>query len=52
MIGGLLVNAYLSFNLPGAAFLIREYQVWGIVLGAAVGCLLGWAAGLLWRRLI
>lgn len=52
MIGGLLVNAYLSFDLPGAAFLIREYQVWGIVLGAAGGCLLGWAAGLLWRRLI
>jgi beta-N-acetylhexosaminidase len=51
LIGGLAVNAYISFNLPGADLLIREYHIWGIVLGVAGGCLLGWAAGLLWRWL-
>ncbi len=51
MVGGLLVNAYISFNLPGAVFLVREYHIWGIVLAVAGGCLLGWAAGLVWRWL-
>ena len=51
MVGGLLVNAYISFNLPGAVFLVREYNIWGIVLAVAGGCLLGWAAGLVWRWL-
>lgn len=51
LIGGLLANAYISFNLPGAALLIREYHIWGIVLGVAGGSLLGWGAGLLWRYL-
>ncbi|MBN2044084.1 MAG: hypothetical protein JW757_03610 [Anaerolineales bacterium] len=50
LIGGLLVNAYLSFNLPGAAMLVREYQIWGIVLSVAGGCLLGWTAGAIWKR--
>ena len=49
LIGGLLVNAYISFNLPGAAVLVREYHIWGIVLGVAGGCLAGWAIGLIWR---
>ena len=49
LIGGLLVNAYISFNLPGAALLVSEYHIWGIVLGVAGGCLIGWAIGLAWR---
>ncbi len=49
LVGGLLVNAYLSFSLPGTAGLIREYHIWGIVLGVGGGCLLGWGFGLLWR---
>ena len=49
LIGGLLVNAYISFNLPGAATLVSEYHIWGIVLGVAGGCLIGWAIGLAWR---
>lgn len=49
LIGGLLVNAYISFNLPGSSLLVSEYHIWGIVLGVGGGCLLGWAAGLLWR---
>ena len=51
LLGGLFANAYISFNLPGAASLIREYHIWGIVLGVAGGCLIGWGAGLLWRLL-
>jgi beta-N-acetylhexosaminidase len=51
LIGGMLANAYISFNLPGAAFLIREYHIWGIVLSVAGGSLIGWGAGLLWRFL-
>ena len=49
LIGGLLVNAYIAFNLPGAAALVREYHIWGIVLAVGGGCLLGWAGGLIWR---
>lgn len=49
LIGGLLVNAYISFNLPGAASLVSEYHIWGIVLSVGGGCLLGWASGLLWH---
>ena len=51
LIGGLLVNAYISFNLPGSDLLLLEYHIWGIVLGVAGGCLAGWAVGLLWRHL-
>lgn len=49
LIGGLLVNAYISFNLPGANLLVSEYHIWGIVLAVGGGCLIGWAAGLIWR---
>jgi beta-N-acetylhexosaminidase len=49
MIGGLSVNTYLSFDLPGASALILDYQLWGIVISAAVGSLLGWLFGLVWR---
>jgi beta-N-acetylhexosaminidase len=48
-LGGLAANAYLSFGLPGSAPLIMEYGIWGIVLVVAAGCLIGWAAGLIWR---
>jgi hypothetical protein len=51
LIGGLLANAYISFNLPGAASLVQDYHIWGIVLSVAGGSLLGWGAGLLWRVL-
>jgi len=51
LLGGLFANAYISFNLPGAASLISEYHIWGIVLSVAGGCLIGWGAGLLWRLL-
>ncbi len=51
LIGGLAANAYIAFNLPGASLLVSEYHIWGIVLTAAGGCLVGWAAGLLWRYL-
>jgi beta-N-acetylhexosaminidase len=51
LIGGLLVNAYISFNMPGASLLVQEYHIWGIVLGVAGGCLVGWAVGLIWRQL-
>ncbi|HKJ27378.1 MAG TPA: glycoside hydrolase family 3 N-terminal domain-containing protein, partial [Anaerolineales bacterium] len=51
LIGGLLANAYISFNLPGAAALVQDYHIWGIVLSVAGGSLLGWGAGLLWRVL-
>ncbi|MEJ2513121.1 MAG: hypothetical protein P8Y72_16170, partial [Anaerolineales bacterium] len=49
LIGGLAVNAYISFNLPGAAALVTKYSIWGIVLSAASGSLIGWASGVLWR---
>ena len=49
LIGGLMANAYISFNLPGAAALIREYHIWGIVLVVAGGSLLGWGMGIIWR---
>ncbi|MEJ2757094.1 MAG: hypothetical protein P8046_01305, partial [Anaerolineales bacterium] len=49
LIGGLLVNAYISFNLPGASQLVSEYHIWGIVLSVGGGCLIGWASGLVWR---
>jgi beta-N-acetylhexosaminidase len=48
-LGGLAANAYLSFGFPGSAPLIMEYRIWGIVLVVAAGCLIGWAAGLIWR---
>jgi hypothetical protein len=48
-LGGLAANAYLSFGMPGSAPLILEYGIWGIVLCVAAGCLIGWAAGLIWR---
>lgn len=51
LIGGLLVNTYISFNLPGAATLVGEYHIWGIVLSVTGGSLIGWAAGLIWRNL-
>jgi len=49
LIGGLVVNAYISFNLPGAAQLVAEYNIWGIVLSVVSGSLLGWASGVVWR---
>jgi hypothetical protein len=51
LIGGLTVNTYLSFNLPGASTLIQEYQLWGIVISTATGSLLGWLGGLVWRNI-
>ena len=51
LIGGLAVNGYISFNLPGASSLITRYSIWGIVLGVVAGSLAGWTAGLLWRWL-
>ncbi len=51
LIGGLLVITYISFNLPGAATLVGEYHIWGIVLSVTGGSLIGWAAGLIWRNL-
>jgi beta-N-acetylhexosaminidase len=48
-LGGLTVTCYLSFGFPGSATLIIAYGIWGIVICAAIGCLLGWAAGLIWR---
>jgi hypothetical protein len=50
LIGGLVVNTYLSFDLPGAANLISNFQLWGIVISSAFGTLLGWLAGVLWRN--
>jgi hypothetical protein len=50
MIGGLVVNTYLSFGLPGTSTLILEYQLWGIVISTAAGALLGWLGGLIWRN--
>lgn len=50
LIGGLAVNTYLSFNLPGVAALITRYQIWGIVICTMIGAFLGWGAGVLWRR--
>lgn len=51
LIGGLVVNAYISFSLPGAANLLRDYQIWGVVGSAALGSLIGWLFGLIWRWL-
>jgi beta-N-acetylhexosaminidase len=51
LIGGLTVNTYLSFGLPGASILIGEYQLWGIVISTAAGSLLGWLGGLVWRQI-
>jgi len=51
LIGGLLVNAYISFNLPGASALVGQYNIWGIVISVACGSLLGWASGVIWRAL-
>jgi beta-N-acetylhexosaminidase len=49
LIGGLLVNTYLSFDLPGATDLISNFQIWGIVISTAIGTLFGWLVGFLWR---
>ena len=49
LIGGLVVNTYLSFDLPGAADLISNFQLWGIVISTAIGTLFGWLAGFLWQ---
>jgi beta-N-acetylhexosaminidase len=51
LIGGLAVNLYLSFDLPGSSALILNFQIWGIVISTAIGAILGWAAGLLWQRM-
>jgi len=51
LIGGLIVNAYISFNLPGASTLIGKYNIWGIVLSVAGGSLIGWSSGIIWRWL-
>lgn len=51
LIGGLVVNAYISFNLPGAETLVGNYNIWGIVLSVAGGSLIGWASGVIWRWL-
>ena len=49
LMGGLAVNTYLSFNLPGAKELISSYQLCGIVISTALGALVGWEIGFLWR---
>jgi beta-N-acetylhexosaminidase len=51
LIGGLVVNTYLSFGLPGASTLIMKYELWGIVITTAAGALLGWLAGFIWRKI-
>jgi beta-N-acetylhexosaminidase len=51
LIGGLTVSTYLSFDLPGASALIQGYQLWGIVISAATGSLLGWLGGLVWWKI-
>ncbi len=50
LLGGLVVNAYLSLNLPGSVQLIRSAQVWGVALAAAFGAGAGWAAGWAWQQ--
>ena len=51
VIGGLLVNVYLSFGLPGSLELIKGYRVWGIAGTAGLGASIGWIVGWVWRRM-
>lgn len=51
MIGGLITNSYLSFNLPGSRELIQAFGVWGVVVTTALGAIIGWGFGWLWSAL-
>lgn len=50
LIGGMVVNIYLSFDLPGSEALLLEYEVWGIVVLTAIGAATGWFAGWIWQQ--
>ncbi|MEK6256255.1 MAG: hypothetical protein N2C13_02915 [Chloroflexota bacterium] len=48
IIGGLLINVYLGFGLPGTAWIIMATDIWGVVATVMVGAFLGWGIGWLW----
>ncbi|MEK6221290.1 MAG: hypothetical protein N2D54_03495, partial [Chloroflexota bacterium] len=50
IIGGLVVNAYLSFDLPGSIEIIMNYKIWGIVAITLLGGSIGWWFGWIWRK--
>lgn len=49
LIGGLLINFYLAFGLPGSIDLLETGGVWGVVISTLLGAGLGWAVGWGWR---
>jgi beta-N-acetylhexosaminidase len=49
LIGGMVVSTYLSLGLPGTAALIESTNVWGVVISAVAGGLIGWLAGWGWK---
>ena len=51
LIGGLLFYNYIAFDLPGSEDLVRESGTLGVLAVTAVGVLLGWGVGLIWRQL-
>jgi hypothetical protein len=50
VIGGLLAYNYVALKLPGAEDLLRDAGTTGVVAVTAVGVLVGWAVGFLWKQ--
>lgn len=48
LIGGLIVNVYLSFSFPGTEWVIVNLGIWGVVASAMIGAVIGWGIGWAW----
>ncbi|MBW8009706.1 MAG: hypothetical protein FVQ83_00505 [Chloroflexi bacterium] len=48
-IGGLLINLYLAFGLPGSVWLLQAAGVWGVVISTLLGAGIGWVTGWGWQ---
>jgi beta-N-acetylhexosaminidase len=51
LIGGGLVNVYLSFDLPGSSALILSRGLWGAIFLTIGGASIGWIAGVVWKKI-
>jgi beta-N-acetylhexosaminidase len=49
VIGGQVISAYISLNLPGVDYLLSGSLIWGVVLSTLIGAVAGWVLSHVWR---
>jgi hypothetical protein len=51
LIGGMITYIYLAINMPGSKSLLEQFGIWGVMLIAIVGALVGVGAVWLWQMM-